>query len=215
MAFPYPLEEGGGLDAQQPALGHRVESHSRASPGRAELEDFIGNSFFATYGAHVGHFCETLVACRDAGGALIAALGYSPADAGPTFLEQYLDAPLEVEIGRRLGRPVTRSQVVEVGNLAAIRPGAARILIVRTTRLLYRMGLHWVAFTATASVLNSFGRLHLQPQPLAAADPSRLPDGGRQWGSYYDTQPHVMFGDIHYGYAQLAQFSSSQRQLAE
>jgi hypothetical protein len=66
-------------------------------------------------------------------------------------------------------------------------------------------------FTATASLLNSFGRLRLQPSALAPADPSRLPDAGQQWGSYYDTQPQVMFGDIRYGYEKLARLAARQR----
>ena len=184
-------------------------------PGRADIEAFIAATFHDTYGAHLSHFSDTLIGCRDPDGRWSAALGYSLAASGPTFLEQYLDAPLETEIGGRLGRPVARGQIVEVGNLAASHAGAARTLIVRTTELLYHMGLRLVAFTATASLLNSFGRLHLQPQLLAPANPRRLPDGGQAWGSYYDTHPQVMFGDIQYGYEKLARLSSRQRCNAE
>ena len=123
---------------------------------------------------------------------------------GPLFLEQYLDVPLEQAIGERAGHAVARSQIVEVGNLAAAHAGAARALIVSMTRLLHGHGLHCVAFTATTSLLNSFTRLRLQPGVLAAADPRRLPDAGQCWGTYYHSQPQVMFGDIRYGYAQLA-----------
>lgn len=184
-------------------------------PGRAELEGYIATAFHQTYGAQVSHFCDTLVGCRDAGGGWSAGIGYSLATAGPTFLEQYLDAPLEVEIGRRLGHPVTREQIVEVGNLAATHPGVARALIVRTTDLLYHMGLHLVAFTATTSLLNSFGRLRLRPQLLTQADPCRLPNAGRHWGTYYDTQPQVMFGDIRDGYKKLARVHSRKNHIAE
>lgn len=184
-------------------------------PGRADIEAFIADTFLDTYGARLSHFSDTLIGCRDAGGRWSAALGYSLAAAGPTFLEQYLDAPLEVEIAARLGVPVPREHIVEVGNLAATHAGAARALIVRTTGLLYHLGLHMVAFTATPSLLNSFGRLHLQPQLLAPADPSRLHGAERQWGTYYDTQPQVMFGDIRYGYQKLARLYSRQRRTAE
>ena len=81
---------------------------------------------------------------------------------------------------------------------------ARRALIVSVTRMLHSRGLHWVAFSATPSLLNSFTRLRLKPNWLAEADPLRLPDGGKDWGTYYDTQPQVMFGDIRYCYAQLA-----------
>lgn len=172
--------------------------------GRAGLQAFIAAAFFKSYGAELSHFCDTLIGCRDASGQWIAALGYSLAADGPLFLEHYLDGPLEQEIGARAGYPIARCQIVEVGNLASGHAGAARALIVSMTRLLHGQGLHWVAFTATASLLNSFTRLRLKPGVLAEADPRRLPDAGKHWGSYYNSQPQVMFGDIRYGYAQLA-----------
>ena len=181
-----------------------VEYVRADDPTRASLEAFIAQSFHASYGAILSHFCDTLLGCRDSAGQWIAALGYSLGGDGPLFLEQYLDEPVEQAIGAHAGHLVARAEIVEVGNLAAAHPGAARALIVSMTRLLHAQGLHWVAFTATASLLNSFTRLRLKPGVLAAADPRRLADAGRCWGSYYDAQPQVMFGDIRYGYAQLA-----------
>lgn len=206
-----------GLAAGGPSRESRdfFEIVGPGDPRRAGLERFIADAFYASYGARVGHFCDVLVGCRDGAGAWTAALGYSLAASGPTFLEQYLDAPLEQEIGARTGEPVERADIVEVGNLAASTPGQARALIMHTTSLLYHMGLRLVAFTATASLLNSFGRLRLQPRFLAPADPARLPQSGRDWGSYYDTQPQVMFGDIRYGYEKLARLSSRTRPAAK
>lgn len=182
----------------------QVEQFRAGDAGRAELESFIAHAFKESYGAEVSHFCNVLLGCRDGQGNWIAALGYTLAANGAAFLEQYLDAPIEAALGERVGHQVPRAEIVEVGNLASIHPGAARALIVSTTRLLHDLGLRWVAFTATVSLLNSFTRLRLQPQVLAAADPARLADAGRCWGSYYDTQPKVMFGDIRYGYGQLS-----------
>lgn len=171
---------------------------------RAGLQDFIADAFVKMHGARVRQFCHTLVGCKDKDGKWIAALGFTLARDGATFLEQYLEGPLESEIASRAGVPVGRHQIVEVGNLAATHVGAARELIVYMTRHLYQQGLIWVAFTATRGLLNSFTRLRLKPSVLAEADPRRLPDGGRSWGNYYDTKPQVMFGDIRTGYAQLA-----------
>lgn len=183
---------------------YAVHYVAAGDPARAGLEAFIAAAFLKSYGAELSHFCDMLLGCHDEHGQWIAALGYSLAADGHLFLEQYLDAPLEQEIGARAGHAVERAQIVEVGNLAAGHPGAARALIVSMTRLLHSHGLHWVAFTATASLLNSFTRLRLKPGVLAEADPRRLPDAGQRWGTYYNSQPQVMFGDIRYGYAQLA-----------
>jgi hypothetical protein len=182
----------------------RVEHFPRGADRRLELEAFIADSFRASYGAEVEHFSEVLLGVRGKDGQWIAALGYTPAMFGPLFLEHYLDGPVEAAISARAHAPVDRASIVEVGNLAAHHPGAARSLIISTTQLLNSLGLRWVVFTATVSLLNSFSRLRLQPHVLAPADPARLPDRGQRWGSYYDTQPKVMFGDIHYGYTQLA-----------
>jgi hypothetical protein len=202
-AAPAPgADDGAARAAGRP--GYDVEYVGAGDAARAGLEAFIAQAFLKSYGAELSHFCDTLLGCRDGDGQWIAALGYSLAADGPLFLEHYLDTPIEQEIGARAGHAVARAQIVEVGNLAAGHPGAQRALIVSMTRLLHGHGLHWVAFTATASLLNSFTRLRLKPGVLAEADPRRLPDAGQRWGSYYNSQPQVMFGDIRYGYAQLA-----------
>jgi hypothetical protein len=202
IALPAPRARAASLHLQrEPSF--KVEQFSPGTPGRSSLEAFIASSFFDSYGAQVSHFCHILLGCRDAQGNWIAALGYTPAAYSVTFLEQYLDQPVEIAVSTQVREKVHRADIVEVGNLAALYPGAARALIISTTHLLHDLGMRWVAFTATVSLLNSFSRLRLQPQVLAIADPARLADGGLYWGSYYDTQPTVMFGDIQYGYVQL------------
>lgn len=183
---------------------YHIELIGPQHPRRASLQDFIADIFFKTYGAEVSHFCDTLVGCRGDGGRWVAALGFSLAKDGRTFLEQYLDAPLECEIASRTSVPVGRQGIVEVGNLAATHAGAAREMIAYMTRHLYQQGLLWVAFTATRGLLNSFGRLRIEPILLGDADPRRLPGSGNNWGTYYASQPQVMAADIRTGYAQLA-----------
>lgn len=183
---------------------YAIEYVGSGHGNRASLEAFIAAAFLKTYGARLTHFCDTLIGCRDTQGRWMAAVGYSLGTVGDLFLEQYLDLPLEQAISARTGLDVARASVVEVGNLAANHAGAARALIVSMTRLLHSQGLHWVAFTATSGLLNSFSRLRLKPGVLAPADPRRLPDAGQHWGSYYQNQPQVMFGDIRFGYAQLS-----------
>lgn len=193
------------LDAGPWAEGEfRIEHVDRRHPERSSLQAYIASTFRDTYGAQVRHFCDTLVGCRTREGQWVAALGFTYAKDGKTFLEHYLDSPVECEIASRIRQPVSRRHIVEVGNLAAGHAGAARKLITCMTEYFYQQGLVWVAFTATRGLLNSFTRLRLKPTVLVEADPERLPDAGRSWGSYYSTKPQVMFGDIRSGYAQLA-----------
>lgn len=199
----YPYTEA---NAAGPPIGaaFRIERVDTFHAERAGLEEFIAATFFDMYGAQVNHFCDHLLGCRDEDGRWVAALGFHFARDGAAFLEHYLNAPLEHEIASRTGTAVSREQIVEVGNLAAGHAGAARTLIACMTEYLYHEGMIWVAFTATRGLLNSFTRLRLKPTVIVDADPARLPDAGKNWGSYYSTNPQVMFGDIRSGYAQLA-----------
>jgi hypothetical protein len=173
-------------------------------PELDSLQRFIAGEYWRRHGARIEHFARQLLGLKHSDLGWIAGLGYTLPDAEPLFVEQYLDHPVEREIALRLGIPVQRNQVVEVGNLAAVGPGAARRLIVAMTGLLHRMDRTWVVFTSTRSLLNSFARLQIATLPLADADPGRLPDRGRSWGTYYRNHPQVMTANIPLGYVHLA-----------
>ncbi|HUD40869.1 MAG TPA: thermostable hemolysin [Dokdonella sp.] len=173
------------------------------SPERAETEAFIAAVYRARYGAELTHFLPQLLAYRDVAGRLTAAVGWRGGAHGRLFVENYLDGHVEDALADALGRPVLRGSLVEVGNFAAVGAGDARAVIVDVTHLLHAAGLRWVLFTATRQLRNAFERLGLVPTPLAPARPDRLTDGGAHWGSYYQTQPQLMFGDIAAGHACL------------
>ena len=183
---------------------YKLEWVTKQHPERESLQSFIATTFYKTYGADVHHFSDILVGCKDAQGQWLAALGFSELTDKKSFVEQYLDAPLEINIEAQVKEHTARQQIVEVGNLAAVHAGAGRALIINMTRFLHEQGYKWVTFTATRTLLNSFKRLGIKLFQLAEADPSRLQDGGKNWGPYYSTQPQVMFGDIASGYEKLA-----------
>lgn len=195
------ISGGGGARPWQPTT--RFEVLHRGHANRGSLERFVAESYEKAYGARITHYAETLVGVRDPGGAWSAGLGYTLAERAPLFVEHYLDQPIEAAIESCLGAPVARRQVVEVGNLAASEPGAARRVIVRMTALLNDLGRTWVVFTSTRSLLNSFARLRIPSIVLGRADPSRLPGCGQNWGTYYDTDPQVMTANIPRGFVHL------------
>jgi hypothetical protein len=195
------------------AAGSTAQAH-RARPGRIvqlprghgrrpSLERFIAEVYLLRYGARIVHFAQQLIAVQDGCGKWLAAAGYTPAMAAPLFVEQYLDVPVEAALGARIGAPVTRAEVVEAGNLAAVDPGAARNMIITLAAHLHRLQLGWVVLTCNRSLLNSFFRLGLSPIALVRADPHRLPDCGRNWGSYYETDPVVVAADVAAGFSSL------------
>jgi len=188
---------------RDPSLILRTLDRRQGDGPRAAAEAFIRERFAARHGARVHHFMPTLLRLDDDAGRLHGAVGVRSAADEALFLERYLDRPIEVEIARRTDLAPARARIVEVGNLAARGPGHARLLIVALTDLLVAHGFDWVVFTGTPEVLNSFHRLHLCPLPLGEADPARMGDELADWGSYYDTHPQVMAGDIRSGHERL------------
>ena len=135
--------------------------------------------------------------------ALYRAVPDLTAEQMPLFLERYLDEPIEPLISAAADRPVERSAIVEVGNLAASDTGSARLSIIAITYLLAMGGLEWVTFTGNIGLVNSFHRLGLKPVTLCAADPDRLGDERQHWGSYYESKPWVHVGNIRAGFIHL------------
>ena len=167
---------------------------------RAAVHDFIRDRFAAHYQANVRHFMPCLFGLEADDGSLHGAVGCRSAATQALFLEHYLDEPIEDLIAARVGTTMDRTDVVEVGNLAARGAGMSRLLIVALTRLLATEGVRWVGFTGTPALINSFRRLGIALHGLAPADPRRLGvdrDQWRaEWGSYYDAGPQVMVAEV-------------------
>lgn len=196
--MPIPM-----LDPGASARFHTSSLIEAGHPERAEVEAFIARIYAERYGAQLTRFLPRLLAFRDGRGALQAAVGLRRGQEGPLFVEQYLDLPAEASLRARLGQAVQREELVEVGSFASRSPGDAREVIVLITDLLHRAGVRWVLFAATRQLRNAFDRLRLATVVLADARIDRLQDERAQWGTYYDAQPQVLFGDIAAGHAFL------------
>lgn len=185
---------------------HLVKQNS-GQKCRLAVENFICERFFEHYGAHIKHFMPCLLALVDAAGVLRGAAGLRSAASGPLFLERYLERPIEQLIHEkqalRNGRVVSRNEIVEVGNLGTLAPGSTRILIVALTDLLVAQGFRWISFTGTPMLINSFQRLGLSPLCVGQARPECLGEEKAAWGSYYETNPQVMVGEIMGGHQRL------------
>lgn len=165
------------------------------SPRRQEAECFIRDIFARHYGAEVSAFAPNLMLI-ERHDEVIAATGWRPASDERLFLERYLDMPIEQAMARLADQPVQRERIVEVGNLAAEKPGSSLHVVIELAEHLNRLGYEWVVFTATSELIRIFTRLGLPLLALAPADPSRLGDAAGAWGSYYDTRPVIVAGRI-------------------
>ncbi|MBI1174290.1 MAG: hypothetical protein GC139_03370 [Sideroxydans sp.] len=168
---------------------------------RTEVESFIRNTFAVAYGAEIKSFMPRLLEIRSKQNELLAAFGVRSAEKGKLFLENYLDQPIEQVIADKSGTMPQRERIAEIGNLAAIYPGAVRWMIVALTVMLYEEGYDWVVFTGTAALRNGFNNLGLHPVEICPAQVERLaPEERARWGSYYDNKPIVMIGNIREGF---------------
>lgn len=182
--------------------GPRFVLHRPGDPARAEVEAFIAEVFAERHGARVTHFAPVLVSLRD-GATIVAAAGYRRATQ-PLFVERYLDAPIETLLGRAAGAPPPRAGIVEVGHLAARRAGEGRRLILRLALHFAEGEVDWVVSTLTEELRHLFTRLGIAPLALAAADPARLGEAARDWGSYYEHHPLVLAGAMSQAMRRLA-----------
>ncbi|WKE64690.1 thermostable hemolysin [Gallaecimonas kandeliae] len=143
----------------------------------------------------------------------LASCGLRNAEGQSLYLEQYLDEPIERLLAAKVGRPVARAQVVEVGNLAG-EAGGARLMILALTRHLAQCGVDYVVFTATRELQSAFARLGLEPWFLADASAERLNEGAQDWGRYYQNKPAVFSGSVRLGWEAIQRQPLLMRVLA-
>lgn len=178
------------LEALLPEIS--VQLFDAGQVGRNAVEGFIRKVFYQSYQAEVSLFLPRLMSMQRSG-KIEAALGIASASTYyPLFLECYLDSPVEQVLAEHYLRPIHRQQIVEVGNLAAVPPGAARYLFIALTAYLKGAGIDWAVFTAVPRVINSFSKLGISLQTLAEANIERLPASQTHWGSYYQNSPQVV-----------------------
>lgn len=173
---------------------HELSLCPADDPRREEIEGFVRDVFVAKHGARVCSFMPTLLAMRNHVGAVCSVAGFRCAAGQGLFLERYLDFPIEEMITSAVREPVSREQIVEVGNLAGANCRSAMRLVLELPRILLDRGHRWMVFTATDTLRQLLASYHAPLLDLASASAARAQSTGDEWGRYYDTQPRVMAG---------------------
>ena len=190
------------LSSLRPGMISITANHSDE---RRDVEAFIEGIYAKSYGAVIGQHYPTLLSVRDHDGRVLAALGFRAAGQDELFLEQYMDMPVEAGVSEAFSCSVPRHRIVEIGNLASAGHGAAVFLFVALMSYLECLGFSHLTLTGTKVLRGYFAKLGLDPRDMGRADPARLPDAGKSWGSYYATEPRLIAGDVHASYKQLQQ----------
>lgn len=172
----------------------RFEVVGRDSPSRRSLEATIHSAFDRHFGARVVSFMPCLLKYEHAAGT--AALGFRPAAEGPLYLETYLDAPIELFLGNILRSPVSRRDIVEVGQFAVDDRASAAAMFAELAPFLRGRGHAWIAFTATRTIRRLLERTGLRGLTIATAREDAVRHKPDAWGSYYSDDPQVVVGSL-------------------
>lgn len=177
------------VTVQAGATGLRVVQGKQ----RIAVQEFIGAIFDRAHHARIKHYMPVLLSLNAPNGTLVMACGLRAAAASDLFLEQYLSQPIQVALATVAAKPIARSDIVEVGNLAVAAQTPARHLIVALTRYLAATPMQWVVCTVLPQLRNSFSRLGIPYYELGAARIESLsPEERADWGNYYDERPLVI-----------------------
>jgi hypothetical protein len=169
--------------------------HPPGDPQRDTVQRTIDAVYREHFGARVPDWAPMLVSIGH-GDTIAAAAGYRRAT-GTLYLERYLSGPIERVLARALGiAPPDRARIVEVGHLAAVRPGASRVLMAALGAHLAASGADWVVSTATAPLRAMFERMGMTTVELGRASARAAGPQAGSWGSYYAAGPAVIAGAL-------------------
>ena len=168
--------------------------HADDSARRPELQAYITRCFDRAYGARVTDFAPHLLELSCAGH-INGVAGIRPASHSRLFLEQYVDESVEDLATREFGR-VERHEIVELGNLAALRPGACQLINIMLAATLHGAGFRHAGLVSTAKLEGVIRKQGFAVRSVTRADSARLGSAAAAWGSYYKTFPNILFVDL-------------------
>ena len=174
-----------------------IDITARFASERENVEKFIRRIYYSSYKASIDVSYPILMSVRDESGKILAATGFRYASQEALFLERYTGGSIEKTLSERYAMAISRSQIVEIGNLASGGEGASIFLFAALSSYLSARGVQYATITGTDFLQRNFKALGLNPKFICGADSSLLSDKERKrWGSYYDTAPRVLAGSV-------------------
>ena len=190
---------------------------------------FSGFADKPSYGDWLSTDDNTLPAFRGTS----VAIGLKPICEDKIFLEQYLNTPIQHEISRVAGEPVSRQRIFEIGNLASGCAGSARLMIaflvfylstpvLNPTTNEYQTKADWVVCTGTDAVRHILAHMGIRSHVIAKATAEALedPEQVSSWGHYYQHNPLVVAINVadakrvcapHYRYTETLEMNATTR----
>ena len=169
----------------------------RGDEGYEQFSRHIAKVFKQNYGAKITVAYPLLMGFVDCNNEPISAIGIRYAIMeSPLFLERYLDEPAEIILQNITGKKISRRDIAEAGNLASSGNGDILRLLYALACHLEGVGMEYILFTGTSLLRRYLNSLGLYPHILAEAKAERAGENAANWGTYYDTRPKVMAGNV-------------------
>lgn len=129
-----------------------------------DISALIHENYARVYQASLTRCMPWLLGLYNASNELTGACGVQPASQGKLYLEKYLDTPVETMLSQRLGMPVSRDTIVEIGNFAARDGASVRIMYAGLCLLMTHYHFSWVVFIRRSLYADMTFRV--KPKPL-------------------------------------------------
>ncbi|MFT4941718.1 MAG: hypothetical protein ACI88A_004788 [Paraglaciecola sp.] len=164
-----------------------LDVFQKSDEGRLAAEQFIKDGFTSAYGADIDITMPYILAINN--GKFKAALGIRTATES-LFIEQYLTHPIEYYVTQKHAI-VAREYIAEIGHLYS---NSNKFTLFLTTAVsLFCNGYEHMVFAGTDRVVKLISKAGIDCHYIAQADKNKLQGSAQKWGSYYETNPQVVF----------------------
>jgi hypothetical protein len=166
-----------------------LDVFQRSDDGRLAAEQFIKDGFTSIYGADIDITMPYVLAINN--GKFKAALGIRAATEN-LFIEQYLTQPIEYYVTQKHAIAL-RQYIAEIGHLYSNSNKFTIPLFLTTAVSLFCNGYEHMVFAGTERVVKLISKAGIDCHYIAQADKNKLQGSSKKWGSYYETNPRVVF----------------------
>lgn len=156
---------------------------------RHDLEQATQGVYQRSYQAFIPEFPDHLVAVMGEDGTILGSVGLRR-DEDMFFCEHYFSQPIEAELSNAFKSVAQRQSIVEVTNLAGVRPGYVFELLYEVIQFSLNLNMEFAVFTATQRLRKLLTRMGLPFQVLGVATEEDVPLS-QSWGQYYEAKPYV------------------------
>lgn len=164
---------------------------------RREVEKFVSQSFEKHFSAKLSsYFPYILTVTSKFDKEIIGAVGMRMASGGKLFSECYLSQSIEQTIMAREIEPVSRNQVLELGNFAVRKNTDIKTVITYAAKYIKEMKVKWAVYTLTRPIRIYFKLLGIELKFIKQAEISAVNGAAKDWGHYYRFKPAVFYSSV-------------------